>query len=178
MATETEEAGPEVARDGLLRGIGELRAFDVSGIIPQLLLELPTDERASQTTWDTIIGKLTARQYTTYAALHSDVLAATGVLAIPDKKRSKLQKACGKVLKDMRKAWHGAEVKTRMQLYEWHPGGPTKAHEVRHGTRCRVYSTRELLGPVHAASSPTSSCAAVHRNTFCTLARGCAHYVR
>lgn len=130
MATEGEE-GPEVARDGLLRGIGELRAFDVSGIIAQLLLELPADARAAHVTWETIIGKLTSRQYTTYAALHSDVLAATGVLAIPDKKRSKLQKACGKILKDMRKAWHAAEVKTRMQLFEWHPGGPTKAHEVR-----------------------------------------------
>jgi hypothetical protein len=131
MSTEADSESPEDAKLVLLKSIGALQALDHTGVIPQLMLELPEEQRAQQVTWAVINQKIEEQKYLIYAALHQDVQAAVSLLGIPDKKRSKLQRACAKIMKDIRKAWSAVEVKVRIAIYRWHPGGPTKANEVR-----------------------------------------------
>jgi hypothetical protein len=130
MSTDADPASPGEAKMVLLDSISVLQALDHSGVISQLVMELPADYRAQQVTWAVITQKIEDRKYFIYAALHQDVQAVVNILGIPDKKRSKLQRACAKIMKDMKKAWSAAEVKMRMAIFRWHPGGPSKANQV------------------------------------------------
>ena len=130
MATEAQAVEPTEARDRLLGCVQELRALDVGATINQVLDELKHEQRCNCTTWDDVVARIGGQEYTTYNLLHKDVYAVLSVLLIPDKKRSRLQKACAKVMKDIKKSWSTSELNVRMWLYAWHPGGPSKAHEV------------------------------------------------
>jgi hypothetical protein len=131
MAAEGSAAGPEAGRDGLLQCISDLQRIDTAGAVGQVINELRPEHRVGITTWDDVIRKIQAREYTMYGALHQDVQAVISVLGIPDKKRSKLQKTCAKVMKDMKRHWSATEVQVRTHLYSWHPLGGSKANEVR-----------------------------------------------
>jgi hypothetical protein len=130
MSLEQTDIEPEAARDGLLACINDLRILDTGGAIAQVLEELKPESRIQYMSWDDLVAKIHRREYTTYNLLQNDVQAVLSVLTIPDKKRSRLQKACAKVMKDMRKQWSMSEVQARMHIYAWHPGGPSKANEV------------------------------------------------
>ena len=131
MATNAEEITAEGAKESLLACISELRALDTAGAIGQVQEELRADPKSSFTTWHDITDKIEGRSYTMYGTLHQDVQAVMAVLGIPDKKRSRLQKTCAKVLKDMKRHWGQQEVNVRMWLYAWHPQGHQQAHLVR-----------------------------------------------
>jgi hypothetical protein len=158
MATEDPEKTPLSGRDGLLASINELRALDTASTLPQILEELKNEPAGTFITWQDIITKLQNQVYTVYGMLHQDVQSAISVLGIPDKKRSRLQKTCQKVMKDMKRHWSMTEVTVRMHLYLWHPAGQEKANEVRRAPHVRLQATTCFSSALNTLESRGRAC--------------------
>lgn len=150
MASAVPENTPEAARDGLLHHLSEMQRLDSAGTFGLVLSEINAESRGGLVTWDTIAASIRGRQYTLYGALHQDVQSAISLIGIPDKKRSKLQKTCAKVMKETKRYWSSVEVQVRTQLYNWHPEGAARANQVR----CRAPSALAPPGPSGGTRTP------------------------
>ena len=172
MAEADDRSDAEKGRDGLLACVHEIRAMDSANAVAQVLEEMRPEARSSCVSWQDVINKINNQEYTTYGMLHQDVQTVISVLSLPDKKRSRLQKTCAKVMKDMRRHWGMSEVSVRMHLFAWHPEGPAKASQVcmsniekpvRFAHSLLARSARQMLLSWTLRHAHVLCCAAVNR---------------